>query len=173
MLASSVIGDNNRLYASGTTVDILQFNQPYAFPGTTADDVFDLKYSYLSAVMASPLFNTYDISDMDAIIQAGTAVAPLEKLHANVCDEVRKAVTAYYLIRDFDAANTALVTAKLSTANAAALGGQLITTFDAVTAVTADDAAGEGTGGEVLFPQALKDAILSILEEWMAKLPDN
>ena len=135
--------------------------------------MFDLKYSYLSAVLASPLFNTYDISDMTKIIEAGTAVAPLEKLHSNVCEEVRKAVTAYYLIRDFDAANTALVTTKLSSANAAALAGQLITTYDAVTATSADDGSGEGTGGEVLFPQALKDAILSILEEWMAKLPDN
>ena len=173
VLASSVIGDNNRLYSAGTTVDILQFNQPYAFPSTSADDVFDLKYSYLSAVVASPLFVTYDISDMDAIIQAGTAVAPLEKLHANVCEEVRKAVTAYYLIRDFDFTNTALVNNKLADANLAAVSGQLINTYDAVTATDADDGAPEGTSGQILFPQALKDAILSILEEWMAKLPDN
>ena len=55
----------------------------------------------------------------------------------------------------------------------AALGGQLINTYDAVTETTADDGAPEGTGGEILFPQALKDAILLKLEEWMATFPDN
>ena len=31
----------------------------------------------------------------------------------------------------------------------------------------------EGTGGEVLFPQALKDAILQKLTLWICTLPDN
>ena len=173
VLASGTIGDNNRLYAAGTTIDILQFNQPYAFPSTSADDVFDLKYTYISAVLASPLFNTYDLSDAAKITEAAIAVAPLEKLHNSVCDEVRQAVTAYYLIRDFDYANTALVNTKLFDALQSALGGQLINTYDAVTNTTADDGAGEGTGGEVLFPQALKDAILEKLSLWIATLPDN
>ena len=173
VLASGTIGNNNRLYAAGTTVDILQFNQPYEFPNTTAADVFDLKYTYVSAVLASPLFNNYPLTSPGEIIDAGTAVAPLEKLHSNVCEEVRKAVTAYYLIRDFDFANTALVNTKLFDANQAAVAGQLINTYDAVTNTTPDDGAGEGTGGEVLFPAALKQAILGILEEWIAKLPDN
>ncbi len=53
------------------------------------------------------------------------------------------------------------------------LGGQLINLYDAVTNTTADDGSPEGTGGEVLFPQALKDAIIEKLELWMATLPDN
>ena len=82
-------------------------------------------------------------------------------MSTDVCEEVRlQAVTAYYLVRDFDFANTALVNTKLFDANQAAVSGQLINTYDAVTNTTADDGAGEGTGGEVLFPQALKDAIL-------------
>ena len=173
VLASGVIGPNNRLHPQGTTVDILQYLNPFSFPETNADNVFDLKYSYLGAVQASPLFNNYPVSNIDEITTAGIAVAPLEKLHAEVCDEVRQAVTAYYLVRDFDAANTALVTTKLSAANAAAVAGQLITTYDAVNATVADDASGEGTAGEVLFPQALKDAILEKLEFWMNTLPDN
>ena len=173
VLATGTIGDNNRLHTAGSTVDVLQFNQPFDFPNTDAADVFDLKYTYVGPVQASPLFTTYPITTIEEITDAGIAVAPLEKLHSNVCEEIRQAVTAYYLIRDFDAANTALVTAKLSSANAAALGGQLITTYDAVSAVAADDGGGEGTGGEVLFPQALKDAILGKLTLWMNTLPDN
>ena len=173
VLASGVIGDNNRLYAAGTTIDILQFNQPYAFPGTSADDVFDLKYTYISAVLASPLFNTYDLSDADAITESAIAVAPLEKLHNNVCDEVRQAVTAYYLIRDLDTTDTATVNTLLASAINASLSGQLITTYDAVSAAASDSGAGTGTGGAVLFPQELKDAILAKLELWMATLPDN
>ena len=173
VLASGTIGDNNRLYSSGDTVDVLQFNQPYDFPNTSAADVFELKYTYVGPVQASPLFVNYPLTTIEEITDAALSVAPLEKLHNSVCEEVRQAVTAYYLIRDFDFQNTALVNALLGDALLAALGGQLINLYDAVTATPSDDGAGGGTGGEVLFPQALKDAILSKLELWMATLPDN
>ena len=174
VLATGVIGPNNRLYPQGTTIDLLQYNQPYTFPnGTNANNVFDLKYTYVGPVQASPLFVNYPITTVEEITEAGISVAPLEKLHSSVCEEVRQAVTAYYLIRDFDFNNTALVNAKLADAIMASLGGQLINTYDAVTAAVADDDAPEGTGGEVLFPQALKTAILQKLELWMNTLPDN
>ena len=173
VLASGVIGPNNRLYAQGTTVDVLQFEQPYSFPATSGDDVFDLKYTYVGPVQASPLFVNYPISTIEEITEAGVSVAPLEKLHASVCEEVRQAVTAYYLIRDFDFNNTALVNNKMADAVLASLGGQLINLYDAVTAAVADDNSPEGQGGVVLFPQALKDAILQKLALWMATLPDN
>ena len=172
VLGTSVIGANNRLYAPGTTVDVLQYNQPHVFV-TSADDVFDLKYTYVGPVLAGPLFTTYPLTTVEEVTEAAVGVAPLEKLHNSVCDEVRQAVTAYYLIRDFDFANTALVNTKLFDALQSALGGQLINTYDAVTNTTSDDGAPEGTGGEVLFPQVLKDAILEKLELWIATLPDN
>ena len=173
VMASGLIGPNNRLYAENATVDVLQFQQPYEFPNTPSSNVFELKYTYVSAVLASPLFNTYPISTIEEIIDAAQAVAPLENLHYNVCEEVRQAVTAYYLIRDFDFANTALVNTKLFDANQAAVAGQLINTYDAVTNTDPDDGAPEGTGGEILFPAALKNAILEKLALWMATLPDN
>lgn len=173
VLASGVIGPNNRLYAQGTTVDLLQFEQPYSFPATSEGDVFDLKYTYVGPVQASPLFVNYPISTIEEITEAGVSVAPLEKLHASVCEEIRQAVTAYYLIRDFDFNNTALVNNKLADAVLASLGGQLINLYDAVTAAVADDSSPEGQGGVILFPQALKDAILQKLALWMATLPDN
>jgi len=174
VLATGVIGPNNRLYPQGTTIDLLQYNQPYAFPnGTNANNVFDLKYTYVGPVQASPLFVNYPIGTIEEITEAGVSVAPLEKLHSEVCEEVRQAVTAYYLVRDFDYNNTALVNNKLADANFASLSGQLINLYDAVTNTASDDGSPEGTGGEVLFPQALKDAIIAKLELWMATLPDN
>ena len=175
VLATGLIGPNNRLYPQGTSIHILQFQQPYDWENAATDDanVFDLKYSYVSAVLASPLFVSYPLGSVEDIITAGISVSPLEKLHQSVCDEVRSAVTAYYLIRDFDATNTGLVNAKLADPIMAALGGQLINTYDAVTATPADDGTPEGSNGEVLFPQALKDAILEKLGLWMATLPDN
>ena len=175
VLATGTLGPNNRLYPENTTVDVLQFNQPYDWENssTSEADVFDLKYTYLSAVQASPLFVNYPITTIEEIIEAGVSVAPLEKLHASVCEEIRQAVVAYYLIRDFDFTNTALVNAKLADPIMASLGGQLINTYDAVTAVAPDDGSPEGAGGEVLFPSALKSAILQKLSLWMATLPDN
>ena len=173
VLATGTIGPNNRLYSQGTTIDILQFNQPYDFPNTTAANVFELKYTYVGPVQASPLFVNYALSTVEEITEAGISVAPLEKLHSQVCDEIRQAVTAYYLVRDFDFNNTALVNNKLSDAMLSSLGGQLINLYDAVTNTAADDGAPEGTGGEVLFPQALKTAILDKLAFWMSTLPDN
>ena len=172
-LQQGLIGPNNRLFPESTTVDILQFEQPYDFPNTPAENVFELKYTYLAAVEASPLFNQYQIGTVEEITETAVAVAPLEKLHFNVCQEIRQAVTAYYLVRDFDFANTALINTKMFDANQAAVAGQLINTYDAVTNTAADDGAPEGTNGEVLFPQALKDAILQKLSLWMATLPDN
>ena len=173
-LAQGLVGPNNRLHPESTTVDVLEFLQPYDFPnGTNADDVFELKYTYVGPVQASPLFNNYPTTTIEEITETGISVAPLEKLHTSVCEEIRQAVTAYYLVRDFDFANTALVNAKLADATLASLGGQLINTYDAVTNTAADDGAPEGTNGEVLFPQALKDAILQKLELWMNTLPDN
>lgn len=173
VLATGTIGPNNRLWPQGTTIDVLQFEQPYSFPSTSANNYFDLKYTYVGAVQASPLFVNYQITTIEEITEAGVSVAPLEKLHQSVCEEVRQAVTAYYLVRDFDFANTALINTKLFDANQAAVGGQLINTYDAVSNTVADDGSPEGTGGQILFPQALKDAILTKLELWMNTLPDN
>ena len=179
VVASGVIGPNNRLYPQGTTVDLLQYQNPHtfatAFANTVdaADNAYPLKYTYVAAVAASPLFNTYDVSTVEGIIETGLAVSPLEQLHQSVCDEIRSAVTGYYLVRDFDYNNTALANQKLADPIFAALGGQLINTYDAVTATDADDDAPEGQGGVVLFPQALKDAILEKIALWMATFPDN
>ena len=179
VIASGTVGPHNRLYPAGTTVDVLQYQNPHDFTTVfantmdAADNAFPLKYTYVAAVVASPLFNTYDIDSIEDIIETGLAVSPLEQLHQSVCDEVRAAVTGYYLVRDFDYSNTALVNNKLADAIFSALGGQLINTYDAVTNTDADDDAPEGTGGEVLFPQILKDAILQKLELWMATFPDN
>ena len=68
---------------------------------------------------------------------------------------------------------TALVNNKLADATFAALGGQLINTYDAVNSTAPDDGQPEGTNGEVLFPGELKTAILDKLELWMNTLPDN
>ena len=104
VLASGVIGDNNRLYPQGTTVDVLQYQNPHDFTAVfantanAADNVYPLKYTYVAAVVASPLFVNYPLGTVEEIIDAGLAVSPLEQLHQSVCDEVRSAVTAYYLI---------------------------------------------------------------------------
>ena len=172
-LQSGAVGNNNRFWSAGTSVKILQFEQPYDFPNTPAANVFELKYTYLAAVEASPLFNNYQIGTLEEITETAISVAPLEKLHSTVCEEVRQAVTAYYLVRDFNYNNTALINTKLFDANQAAVGGQLINTYDAVTNTDPDDGAPEGESGEVLFPLALKQAILAKLELWMNTLPDN
>ena len=175
VLGNALIGPNNRLHPESTTVHLLQFNQPYDWTAATTDaaDVFNLKYSYVGAVQASPLFQTYAIGTSEEIEETAVSVAPLEKLHSNVCEEIRQAVTAYYLVRDFDAADTLLINTKLADAVQAALSGQIVTTYDAVNATTADDGSPEGTNNDVLFPQALKDAILAKLALWMNTLPDN
>jgi len=173
VLATATIGSNNRLYSAGDTCDVLQFDNPYDFPNTASGDVFPLGYQSVSAVQASPLFVNYPITTGQEILDAGTSVAPLQALHQEVCDTVRNAVTAYYLVRDFSYANTALVNNKLFDASQASLGGQLINTYDAVTNTAPDDGSPEGTGGEVLFPAALKTKLLEILALWMATLPDN
>ena len=175
VLGSALIGPNNRLHPESTTVHLLQFNQPYDWSAATTDEanVFNLKYTYVGAVQASPLFQTYQVGTSAEIEETAISVAPLEKLHNSVCEEIRQAVTAYYLVRDFDAADTLLINTKLADAVQAALSGQIVTTYDAVNATAADDGAPEGTNGDVLFPQALKDAILEKLALWMSTLPDN
>lgn len=173
VISSSVVTSTNRFYASGTTVHILQFSQPYAFPNTSADAVFDLKYSYLSAVQASPLFNTYDLTTVESLTEAAISVAPLERLHADVCSEVKNAVTAYYLIRNLGQVQTNEGLVKLGNALNAALAGQLRTLWDAINLIAPDDASPEGTGGVILFPAILKDSILAKLTLWMNTLPDN
>ena len=122
VLASGNLGGYNRFYASGTTCQVLQFNQPYEFPNTSSGDVYDLKYTYVGPVEASPIFNTYDLSTVDALTETAVAVAPLEKLHQSVCDEVRQAVTAYYLVRDLSFDNTAIVNTMLFDAIQSSLG---------------------------------------------------
>ena len=173
VVASGNLGPNNRFYSSGTTCHILQFNNPYDFPNTPSGDVYDLKYTYVGPLQASPIFNTYDVSTVDALTNTAIAVAPLEKLHNSVCDEVRQAVTAYYLVRDLDFDNTAIVNTMLFDAIQSSLGGQLINTYDAVTNTAPDDITPSGTGGEVLFPQILKTAIQEKLALWIKTLPDN
>ena len=119
------------------------------------------------------MFVTYPLTTVEELVEAGTAVAPLQKLHQEVCDEIRNAVTAYYLVRDFNSANTALVNSKLGSAITSALGGQLIPTYDAIAFVSPDDNSPEGTGDEVIFPLLLKLAIQSKLSLYMNKFPDN
>jgi len=173
ILSSGVASSTNRHWAPGTTVDVLQFEQPYDFPNTPAENVYDLKYSYLSAVQASPVFNTYDLSTVESLTEAAQAVAPLEKLHASVCDEVKDAVTAYYLIRNLSQVQTEEGRVKLANALNAAVSGQLRTLWDAIQVTTSDDGSPEGSGGVILFPAVLKQAIQEKLELWMNTLPDN
>ena len=173
VVASGTLGAYNRFHASGTTCQILQYNQPYAFPNTPSGDVYDLKYTYVGPMQASPIFNTYDVSTVQAITDTAIAVSPLEKLHQNVCDEVRQAVTAYYLVRDLSYDNTAIVNFMLFDAIQSSLGGQLINTYDAVTNTSPDDSTPSGVSGEVLFPQILKTAIQEKLALWINTLPDN
>ena len=92
------------------------------------------------------------------------SVAPLEKLHSEVCKEVLQAVTAYYLVRDFNASQTQQLNSMLGDAVQSALNGQLITTYDAIQAVATD---------ATLFPAELKQAITEKLAYWMNTLPDN
>ena len=173
VLANGVASDTNRHWAAGTTIDVLQFEQPFDFPNTPAENVYPLKYTYISPVQASPLFNTYDLSTVESLTEAAQAVAPLEKLHASVCDEVKDAVTAYYLIRNLSQVQTEEGRVKLANALNAAVSGQLRTLWDAVQATVSDDGSPEGSGGVVLFPAVLKEAIQAKLELWMNTLPDN
>ena len=173
ILSSGTVTNNNRFYGAGVTAHVLQFNNPYAFPNTTADNVYDLSYSYVSAVQASPLFNTYDVSTASGIRDSALSVAPLQRIHAQVCTEIVEAVTAYYLIRNFDTTNTAEAQALWATALNAALAGQLRNTYDAVFVMVPDDDTPSGTGGVVLFPQALKTELLSTLRLWLNTTPDN
>lgn len=173
ILSSGVTSSTNRHWAAGTSIDVLQFQQPYSFPNTPAENVYPLKYTYVSPVQASPLFNTYDLSTVESLTEAAQAVAPLEKLHASVCDEVKDAVTAYYLIRNLSQVQTEEGRVKLANALNAAVSGQLRTLWDAIQVTVADDEAPEGSGGVVLFPSVLKQAIQTKLELWMNTLPDN
>ena len=166
VLGEGLIGQNNRLYPESTTIHLLQFNQPYNWAAAQTDeaDVFDLKYTYVGPVQASPLFNQYQISTVEEITETAVSVAPLEKLHSAVCTEVLQAVTAFYMVLDLNPSQTQQVNTLLADAVQAALSGQLITTYDAVSAVATD---------ATLFPSALKSAILEKLLFWMATLPDN
>ena len=172
-LSSGTVTNNNRFYGAGVTAHVLQYNNPYDFPNTSSGNVFDLSYSYVAAVQASPLFNTYDVSTASGIRDSALSVAPLQKIHSQVCNEVLEAVTAYYLVRNFDTTNTAEAQALWATALNAALAGQIRNTYDAVFVMVPDDGVPSGTGGVVLFPQALKNEILDTLELWMNTTPDN
>ena len=173
VMAEGTVTANNPLQSAGTTVTVLQFEQPYTFPNTPAEDVFDLKFTYVAAVTQSPIFVTYDISTTEDLTASALAVSPLQDLHASVCETVLEAVTAYYLIRNLDQTNTAEAVAYLATASTPALAGQLRNTYYAVDALVPDDNAPAGTGGVVLFPQVLKDALMETLTLWQNTLPDN
>ena len=173
-LASGTVTNNNRFYGAGVTCHLLQYNSPYLFPsGTSSGNIFDLKYTYVGPVQASPLFQTYDVTTASGIRESAVAVAPLQKIHAEVCTEVVEAVTAYYLVRNFDTTNTAEAQTLWAPALNAALAGQLRNTYDAVFIMVPDDGSPSGTGGVVLFPQNLKTEILDTLSEWLKKTPDN
>ena len=173
-LASGTVTANNRFYGAGVTCHLLQYNNPYLFPsGTSSGNIFDLKYTYVGPVQASPLFQTYDVTTASGIRESAIAVAPLQKIHAEVCTEVVEAVTAYYLVRNLDTTNTSEAQTIWAAALNAALAGQLRNTYDAVFVMVPDDGSPSGTGGVVLFPQNLKTEILATLEEWLKKTPDN
>lgn len=173
ILASGTVTDNNRFYADGTQAYMLQFSDPYSFPNTPSGDVFNLSYTDVAAVEASPLFVDYPITTVGEINAAAVSVAPLQKLHAVVCTEILDAVTAYYLVRNLDQVNTTEAINKLQTALNASLSGQLRNLYDAVVAAVPDDSAPEGTGGVVLFPANLKAAILNAITLWLNTFPDN
>ena len=119
------------------------------------------------------MFVTYDVTTQSGIRESALAVAPLQRIHAQVCTEVVEAVTAYYLVRNFDTTNTAEAQALWTTALNAALAGQLRNTYDAVFVMVPDDGSPSGTGGVVLSPIALKNEILDTLELWLNTTPDN
>jgi len=173
VMATGTTTTNNPLQGAGVSVDVLQFNQPYDFPNTPAGQVFELNYTYVSAVTQSPIFVTYDISTAEDLRASALAVQPLQNLHQLVCDNIVEAVTAYYLIRNLDQTNTAEAVAYVSTASTPALAGQLRNTYYAVEALVPDDNAPAGTGGVVLFPQVLKDNLMETLTLWQNTLPDN
>ncbi len=173
VMATGSTTANNPLQGPGVSVDVLQFNQPYDFPNTPAGQVFELRYTYVSAVTQSPIFVTYDITSAEDLRASALAVQPLQNLHQLVCDNVVEAVTAYYLIRNLDQVNTAEAVAYVASASQPALAGQLRNTYYAVDALVPDDNAPAGTGGVVLFPQVLKDNLMSTLIEFQNTLPDN
>ena len=172
-LSSGTVTNNNRFFGAGVTAHVLQYNNPYAFPNTSSGNVFNLNYSYVAAVQASPLFNTYDVSTASGIRDSALSVAPLQKIHSLVCTEVIEAVTAYYLVRNLNTVNTGEAQAIWETALSAALAGQLRNTYDAVFMMVPDDGSPSGTGGVILFPAALKNELLATLRLWMNTTPDN
>ena len=170
VLSSGTVTNNNRFYGQGVTAHVLQYNNPYTFPNTSSGNVYDLRYSYVAAVQASPLFNTYDVTTASGIRSSALSVAPLQKIHAEVCKQVTEAVTAYYLIRNFDTTNTTEAQTLWATALEASLAGQIRNTYDAVNVMQANTS---GTGGTNLFPEPLKNEILDTLRLWMNTTPDN
>ena len=173
VMATGATTANNPLQGAGVEVVVLQFNQPYDFPNTPAGQVFELNFSYVSAVTQSPIFVNYDIDTVEDLRTSALAVQPLQNLHQLVCDNIVEAVTAYYLIRNLNQTNTAEAVAYVQSASTPALGGQLRNTYYAVDALVPDDNAPAGTGGVVLFPQVLKDNLMETLSLWQNTLPDN
>ena len=173
-LAAGTVGTNNRVQTAGTTANILQFGQPYSFPNTPSGNVFPIKFTEVGPVSAGPLFTTtYDLTTGSGIRAAGTAVAPLQKLHDAVCTEVQDATTAYYLVRNLNETNANEARAYLASGLQAATAGQLNYLYDSVNATVPDDPAGSGTGGTILFPTALKTELMATLTEQLNKYPDN
>ena len=173
VMATGTTTANNPLQGAGVTVDVLQYNQPYDFPNTPAAQVFELNYTYVSAVTQSPVFVNYDISTLEELRTSALAVQPLQNLHQLVCDNIVEAVTAYYLIRNLDQVNTAEAVAYVQSASQPALAGQLRNTYYAVDALVPDDNAPAGTGNVVLFPEVLKGNLMATLTLWQNTLVDN
>ena len=172
ILASGTVSATNRFYGPTVTIHLLQYNQPYEFQDTPTPDenTWLLPANYVGAVEASPLFVNYNISTASGIKESAQSVAPLQKIHSEICTEVVENVTAYYLIRNFDTNDTIEAQNLWRSALDAALAGQIRNTYDAVFTMVPNTTS---SGGTNLFPTALKNATIDVLREWIKKTPDN
>ena len=172
VLASGTVTNNNRFYGAGVTIHLLQYNQPYEFQDTSTPDenTWLLPSTYVGAVEASPLFNNYDVTTASGIREASLSVAPLQKIHADICKDLTEDITAYYLIRNLGTNDTAEAQQLWATAVDAALAGQIRNTYDAIFVMPANTTS---SGGTNLFPTALKNVALDVLKQWMKATPDN
>ena len=156
VLANSNTSTNNPFHPA-EQVYLLQFNQPYTSFEAAAADVFDVKHEWVGAVQASPLFQSYDISDSTAVIESSLSVKGIASLRASVCDIVLEATIGYYMIRDLTEAERDTVRGVFAPIIGAATSGQLQFLHDQIADLTADP----------LYPQELLDALKAQTEFYL------
>ena len=159
-LASGTTSADNPFYNNKEVV-LLQFQQPYTTFETDAANVFDISHTDVGAVQASPLFQTYDISDVTKIIESGLSVQGIESIRATVSEIVLQSVIGYYMIRQLSEAERTSVRTIFGPVIQAASTGQLQEVFDLVSDITADP----------LYPQELLDAILDRTSFYLKNYP--